>query len=87
MTIGQEHAMRLAVTAILLLLPFAVGCGVSSEYIKADQITYDAVAPEYLELVKNGCHADGKPFFTAEEQERRARTIASWKLRIDKGDK
>lgn len=79
--------MRLVVTAVLLLLPFAVGCATNADYIKADQATYDAIAPEYLELVKNGCHADGKPYFTAEEQERRARTIQSWKLRIDKGGK
>lgn len=57
------------------------GCSISKEYVAADQVTFDAVTPEYLEYV----NADVK--LDADAKVRRKRTVDSWKLRIDKAGK
>ena len=75
----------LCVVLVVLALVPAVGCGTSKEYIRADELTYKAIAPEYIELVNEAKNADGTPKYTQEEKDRRARTVATWKLRIDKG--
>lgn len=63
---------------IALLCLFAAGCAVSKEYIKADKATFDAVTPEYLKYVEADSALD------REQKDRRKRTVATWKLRIEK---
>jgi hypothetical protein len=70
---------------VVAVLP-AVGCGTSKEYIRADDLTFKAIAPEYIDLVNEAKNADGTPKYTQEERERRARTVETWRLRIDKGE-
>jgi hypothetical protein len=48
------------------------------EYVKADRLTYDAIAPEYLRYV------DADPGLTQEQKDRRHRTVDTWNLRIAK---
>lgn len=79
---------------VILLLPAVLlGCSVNEDYVKADEETYDVVAPEYLLLVDgayklDGVDADGNPkyvpWFTNDQKERRKRLVQTWKLRIDK---
>lgn len=57
------------------------GCAISKEYVAADQETFDAVAPEYLKYVAEDAKLDQAA------KDRRARTVSSWKLRIDKVSK
>ncbi len=55
------------------------GCsGVSEAYVKADQLTHDAIAPEYLDYVA----AD--PELDDAQKQRRARTVATWATRLEK---
>jgi hypothetical protein len=55
----------------------AGGCGPTGGYVAADRATYDAVAPEYAAYVT----ADAT--LTPEQRQRRQRTLAAWKLRIE----
>jgi len=61
---------------LLFLLLACVGCATQAEYVKADEATYNAIAPEYDAYVL----ADAK--LTDAEKERRARLVKSWALRI-----
>ena len=72
--------MKRAILASLLILALVVGggCSVPAEYVEADQKTYDVVAPRYTKYV------EADPVLTKEEKERALRTVATWKLRIDK---
>jgi len=69
----------------ILLVTFlaiaAAGCNLQKEYVKADRLTYEAIAPEYEAYVA----AD--PKLSIEQKERHLRTVLSWKLRIDKAEK
>jgi hypothetical protein len=71
----------------LLLLLLVAGCcvlpsctGVADAYVKADRVTYDAIAPESLVYVA----AD--PKLTAPEKERRGRTVETWRIRTETGE-
>lgn len=73
---------------VLCLLPLLVvmaGCeslkNVSAAYVNADRATYEAIAPEYREYVAND------PGLTPEQQQRRYRTIYTWKLRYESGQR
>lgn len=87
--------------AVMLLVGAAVtltgaSCNVQKEYVSADEATYKAVAPQYLQLVEEAVEKDGngnvvpgpdgkpKPKYTQEQKARFKNTVDSWKLRIDK---
>jgi uncharacterized protein YcfL len=62
---------------LLLLIPLVcVGCSAQKEYVKADSITFDAIAPEY------GKYVEADPALDADQKARRKRTVESWALRI-----
>jgi len=63
---------------IAALCLFATGCATSQEYVKADRLTFDAIAPAYLKYVEADTTLD------ADQKERRKRTVETWKLRLDK---
>jgi hypothetical protein len=55
------------------------GCATTLDgaFARADRATYDAVAPEYAAYVA------GDPKLTAEQRERRHRTVELWRLRVE----
>lgn len=69
--------------ALFLLAVAMVVAGCSSAdmkaYIEADKLTYDALAPEYLELVNESDKLD------KDQKGRRKKLIETWKMRIDAG--
>lgn len=74
--------------AMTMLLVISLGAGVfalsssgcattlDEAYARADRATYDAVAPEYAGYVASD------PKLTVEQRERRNRTVALWRLRV-----
>jgi hypothetical protein len=62
---------------LLILLMFLPGC-VSPN--KADKLTYDAIAPEYLGYVEKDASLDEK------QKERRRETVRSWEARAKRGE-
>lgn len=64
--------------AIVALCLFAAGCSLNQDYVKADQATFDAITPEYLKYV------EADPSLDQDQKDRRKRTVATWKLRMDK---
>jgi hypothetical protein len=70
--------MRSLATAALFLC--ATGCALNQEYVKADRLTYEAVAPAYLKYL------DADPALDQEQKDRRKRTVETWKLRISKAE-
>ena len=64
------------ITAVLL---FGCSSADMKAYIAADQQTYDAITPEYLEMIESSDKLD------KDQKERRKRLIETWKLRIDAG--
>jgi hypothetical protein len=88
----QNWRMNAAPLALLLpaaLLPHAAGCqslnnlaqSPAAAYVAADRATYDAVAPEYAAYVR----AD--PTLDAESRDRRERTLETWRLRVESGER
>jgi hypothetical protein len=63
------------------ILSTFIGCAVQKDYVAADKLFYEAIAPEYLQFV------DANPNFDNDQKERRKRTVAAWKLMIDKWSK
>lgn len=66
--------------AIVSLFLCATGCALNKEYVKADRLTYEAIAPAYLKYI------DADPALDQEQKDRRKRTVATWKLRLDKAE-
>jgi len=64
---------------LLLLL---ASCGISQEYVKADRLTYDAVAPEFRAYVEGDPKLD-----TPEKKAVRLHTLETWDLRLRKSEK
>jgi len=65
-------------TVLLMLLVVAIcSCTTSEVYVKADKMTYDAIAPEYVKYVE----ADKK--LDKDAKARRVRLVETWKKRID----
>lgn len=54
---------------------------IRSDYTAADRATYEVIAPAYLEYVA------GDADLTGDEKQRRARTIATWRLRLEQAEK
>ena len=66
----------LACVVVLL----AVGCSPASIYIEADRATYEAIAPAYLGYIERD------PGLDADQVERRARLIETWRIRIEQAE-
>ena len=61
-------------------LLFSIGCGsLDTLYVEADQATFNAVAPIYLEYSAQDTNLD------ADQRDRRARLVRAWKRRIEEG--
>ncbi len=74
----RRHIRAGAVLAVMLV---AAGCkGVHADYVEADRATFDAVTPEYLGYV------DADAGLAPAQKARRARTIATWDLRLKKAE-
>jgi len=54
---------------------------IQKDYVAADRATYEALGPKYLEYVRTDPRLDdgGK--------KRRARTITTWRLRLEQAEK
>lgn len=57
-------------------LALLASCSVSSKYVKADRLTYRAIAHEYREYVRYDLKLD------AREKRNRLDTVMSWDIRI-----
>lgn len=49
-------------------------------YVAADRATFEAIAPEYLEYVEDD------PSLIDEQRQRRERTVAAWRLRVEEAE-
>lgn len=65
----------------LLPLVLLCGCSLQSMYVAADRLTFEAVAPEYVDYV------NGDPKLTKEQKKRRHRTVRAWDARTKEGEK
>lgn len=72
----KELWPKLLVLLAIVLLILAAGCSPSSEYVKADRATFDAIAPEYLRYVENDTTLD------SDQKARRKRTVSTWEMRL-----
>lgn len=78
--------MRALRNALLpLVLVMSSGCCatvdlIRADYTAADRATYEAVAPKYLEYVA------GDDDLTSDEKKRRARTVDTWRLRLEQAE-
>lgn len=79
---GPRFGARLTAVALIVLLAvlllFTAGCAVPSQATDADRATYHAIAPEYLQYVESD------PKLTEQQRARRARTIETWRLRVER---
>lgn len=71
-----------------LLLALAGGCSAlqhvqppQAAYVAADRAVFESVGKEYAD------YYHGDPLLTLEEKERRDRTMRTWQLRIERGEK
>ena len=67
------------IVLVAALVTFGLGgCGVSSQYLQADAVTYRAVVPRYSAYLKTDA--------ALSEEERRSAldTVETWRLRIEK---
>ena len=75
----------LRASAFAIVLLFSAGCAttdiIRSDYVAADRATYNAVTPGYLNYVQ----ADST--LSKEEKARRARTVSTWRLRLEQAEK
>lgn len=71
--------MRLIVLALTVLALLVIGgcADVSTSYVDADRATYRAVAPEYLEYVRDDAALDQA------EKQLRYDTIETWRMRLN----
>jgi len=68
---------RQAALFLPLLLLTLFGCQPAALHLEADRLTYDAVAPEYLQYV------DADPRLDDEQRARRRRTVEAWSARLE----
>lgn len=61
---------------LLLVLAGCPGCPAGTTYVDADQLTYDAIAPEYVAYVSSDVA------LTPDQKERRFQTVRSWEGRL-----
>ncbi|MAK71852.1 MAG: hypothetical protein CMF19_07380 [Idiomarinaceae bacterium] len=72
---------KLCALAALALLTGCEGISVADAYVKADRLTYDAIAPSYRAYVE----ADDK--LDAPSKASRMRLLETWKMRIEANTK
>tara|TARA_A100001201_G_scaffold127423_1_gene112166 strand:+ start:252 stop:482 length:231 start_codon:yes stop_codon:yes gene_type:complete len=72
---------KFCAVAAFVLLTGCEGISVADAYVKADRLTYDAIAPSYRAYVE----ADEK--LDAPSKASRIRLLETWKLRIDANTK
>ena len=85
----MNGAALLALALAPLLLATAAGCGAtaaalsspSAARVAADRATFDAVAPEYARYVRTD------PDLDDDQRARRERTIETWRLRVEAGER
>lgn len=71
----RRHANPgLIILAVVLSMALA-GCSVQEQYVDADELTYNAIAPDYLKLVEASDRSDA-------EKELARLTVESWAARI-----
>ena len=65
-------------TILIILFVLLAGCSQKElqVYVEADKLTYEAIADEYVGLVKESKLDD-------EQKDRRYRLVKTWKMRID----
>jgi hypothetical protein len=91
----QWGAILGAITTAILAIAAALGlsgcAGVARDYVEADRLTHDAIAPEYLDMVRNAQRKapDGTvaPWFGADDIKTREGTVASWDYRVTQAEK
>jgi len=66
---------------LILLILAAAGCSPQAMYVASDRLTYEAIAPEYVQYVQ------GDPYLTPAQKRRRERTVAAWGARLNEGEK
>jgi hypothetical protein len=67
---------KIRVLGSIVCLSFLAGCDVAKQYIEADRATYEAVAPEYSEYVKND------PNLNDNSKQLRLNTLTTWESRL-----
>lgn len=67
-----NRAGMILVVAVVLAL---AGCSLQAQYVEADRLTYEAIAPDYLKLIE----ASDRP---EAEKEMARLTVESWALRL-----
>ncbi len=72
---------KLCALAAMALLTGCEGISVADAYVKADQLTYDVIAPSYRAYVE----ADEK--LDAPSKASRMRLLDSWKMRLEANTK
>jgi len=78
--------MKLLRTSLLsAIILLSAGCCattdlIRADYTAADRATYEVIAPAYLEYVA------GDADLTSEEKKRRARTVDTWRLRLEQAE-
>ena len=76
---GMAKKKEAAGLLLCFLLPvLASSCTPGKAYVAADLATYEAIAPAYAGYV------GGDPGLSQAQRDRRLRTLAAWKIRIDK---
>lgn len=69
---------RMALLSVFLSIPVLSGCGsLQEEYVKADRLTYEDLAP----IVVRGANT-----LEPEDRDRKLRTLATWDLRLKKAE-
>lgn len=61
---------------VLFCLALLAGCPAGVTYTEADAQTYEAIAPEYVDMV------EANPNLTPEQKDRRKETVRSWHGRL-----
>lgn len=66
--------------AIVALL--AACCGPTDIDARAERARFDAIAPEYRELVEGARRESGEAWFSAQQQADRIRTVEEWEAYV-----
>ena len=78
---GMAKKKEAASLLLCFLLPIlAASCSPQEAYVKADRLTYEAIAPAHSLYLENDT------LLTEETRARRKRTLEAWKLRIEKAE-
>lgn len=70
----------LPLAPLLMFATLLAGCVPAGSYVAADRATFDAVAPEYSDYVREDAQLD------ADQRARRSRTIDAWRVRLEQAE-